>query len=169
MENVEDGFEDLELNHGKDQFLRTLLSELCGILEESVGLEEAEGFIARVGNRIGRKVNAEYKAAIGSDNLNLQQVGAALVDLKQRINGGFSIVSLDEDRIVLVNTDCPFGKFVEGRPSLCMMTSNVFGRIAAENLDYARVEMKETIATGAQGCHVVVHLTEGPEGRVYFR
>ena len=60
-----------------------------------------------------------------------------------------------------------------GRPSLCMMTSNVFGSIAARNLGYARVELQETIAEGAPGCRVTVHL-RGPGageawgGREYF-
>ncbi len=43
-----------------------------------------------------------------------------------------------------------------GRPSLCMMTSNVFGVIAAENLGYAKVALTETIALGAPGCRAVV-------------
>ena len=35
----------------------------------------------------------------------------------------------NEDRIVLGNRRCPFGEKVLGRPSMCMMTSNVFGSI----------------------------------------
>ncbi len=31
---------------------------------------------------------------------------------------------------------------------MCMMTSNVFGSIAAENLGYAKIELQETVATG---------------------
>ena len=54
-----------------------------------------------------------------------------------------------------------------------MMTSNVFGSIAAENLGYAGVELERTIAGGHAGCRVVVHLrpTEHvqPGLREYFR
>jgi hypothetical protein len=50
----------------------------------------------------------------------------------------------------------------------------VFGTIAAENLGYARVELKETIAAGDSGCLVVVHLkaaaeNEAAEGREYVK
>jgi hypothetical protein len=49
----------------------------------------------------------------------------------------------------------------------------VFGRIAAENLGYARVELEETIAQGHPGCRVVVHLVPSDEpdaqAREYFR
>jgi hypothetical protein len=56
---------------------------------------------------------------------------------------------------------------------MCMMTSNVFGTIAAQNLGYARVELEETIARGSSGCRVVVHLTpdldvDDEPGREYF-
>lgn len=54
-----------------------------------------------------------------------------------------------------------------------MMTSNVFGTIAADNLGYAKVELRETIARGAPGCTVVIHLrptaeAESASGREYF-
>ena len=55
-----------------------------------------------------------------------------------------------------------------------MMTSNVFGSIAAHDLGYAKVELQETIAAGAPGCRVVVYLeptqaAEQADGREYFR
>jgi hypothetical protein len=46
-----------------------------------------------------------------------------------------------------------------------MMTSNVFGTIAAENLGYAKVCLHETIAKGDQGCKIVVHLEDNDEAR----
>lgn len=157
----------------RDLFLRTLLRELAGTLQDVVGLEEASGYISVVGGAIGDQIDAEYRRALAVDRLDREQVGAVLVDLKRRIEGRFSVIEEREDRIVFANTACPFGRFVEGRPSLCMMTSNVFGAIAAENLGYARVEIAEAIADGAPGCLVVVHLkpTDRPEAgsREYFR
>ena len=57
---------------------------------------------------------------------------------------------------------------------MCMMTSNVFGAIAAQNLGYAKVELQETIAKGDAGCRVVVYLkptdeADAAEGREYFQ
>lgn len=157
----------------RDVFLRTLLRELSGTLQDVVGLEEAAGFVAVVGQSIGEQLNAEYRAALQLSRLNRTQVGEVLVDLKARIQGDFFVLEEGEDKIVFGNRVCPFGDKVLGRPSLCMMTSNVFGSIAAENLGYARVVLDETIASGAKGCRVVLHLkpeaTEEPvEGREYF-
>lgn len=165
---VEDYFSDAPFSRDRDQFLRELVRELATVLEETVGLVEAEGFIAVVGNRIGEVMNKEYQSAAGLKSLDAKRVASALVDLKSRIQGGFSVESIDADKIVLANTRCPFGEYVRDRQSLCMMTSNVFGRITANNLGYARVELQETIAKGDSGCRIVVHLQEGDSGREYF-
>ncbi len=161
-------FAALPVDRDRDQFTRELLRELSGLLEETVGLEEASGFISEVGSRIGIQMNGEYREALAIDSLTLEQVAAALVDLKARISGGFRIDSVDQGSIVLTNDACPFGQYVEGRMSLCMMTSNVFGRIAADNLGYARVEIAESIAGGAAECRVTVHLTGDGPGREYY-
>jgi hypothetical protein len=55
-----------------------------------------------------------------------------------------------------------------------MMTSNVFGSIAAANLGYANVTLEQTIANHDPGCRVVVYLKPTPdaeraEGREYFQ
>ncbi len=155
----------------RDVFLRSLLRRLAGTLEDLVGLEETSGLVSVVGDEIGQLIDAEYKAALGSDQLDAEQVAAVLVDLKRRIEGDFRVVAQDEERIELRNRACPFAEQVVGRPSLCMMTSNVFGSITANNLGYARVELLETIAQGDPGCRVIVHLQptagEAP-GREYF-
>lgn len=158
----------------RDLFLRTLLRELAGTLQDVVGLDEAAGFISVVGQRIGDEINTGYRLELGVPVLSRPQVADVLVDLKRRIEGDFRVVEQDDARIVLENRHCPFGDKVIGRPSLCMMTSNVFGVIAAENLGQAKVELVRTIAEGAPGCRVVVYLQSTPQaeaakGREYFK
>lgn len=158
----------------RDVFLRTLLRELSGTLQDVVGIDEAAGFVSVVGQRMGDQINDMYRGASGRPSLNRQQVGEVLVDLKRRIQGDFFIISQDDQKIVLGNRACPFGDKVLNRPALCMMTSNVFGVIAANNLGYAKVSIEEAIARGDSGCRVVVYLKESDveaskaEGREYF-
>lgn len=171
--SLREKFANLPITRDRDLFLRELLRELAGALEDVVGAEQASGFISIVGYRLGKIMDAEYRAALGEERLDLPHAAHALIDLKSRIDGGFAIESLDEERVVLVNTRCPFGAHVSGRPSLCMMTSNVFGKIVAENQGYARVELVGTIARGDPGCRVVIHLNPesraaGSDDREYF-
>lgn len=149
----------------RDGFLRTLLRHLAGTLQDVVGTEEAAGFVAIVGQRMGDEIDAEYRAALGVASLDRAQVAEVLVDLKRRIQGDFFVIEENEDRIVFGNRACPFGDKVVGRPSLCMMTSNVFGSIAAENLGYAKVVIEQAIANGDPGCRVVVHLRRTAEAK----
>ena len=163
---------DLALD--RDIFMRTLIRELSGTLEDVVGVREASGFVSVVGQAVGQTIDRAYKQALAVDELARPAVTKILVDLKRRIQGDFYVVSEDDETIVLGNRACPFGEKVLGRTSMCMMTSNVFGYIAAQNLGYAKVELQETIARGDGGCRVVVHLrqtptTEAIDGREYFK
>ena len=161
---------DIDLN--RDVFMRRLLRALSGTLQDVVGLQEASGFISVVGSQIGDDINRAYCRAIQVEKLNRSQVPEVLVDLKRRIDGDFYIIEETNDRIVLGNRRCPFGDLVSNRPSLCMMTSNVFGSIAAQNLGYARVDIEKAIAKGDPECRVVVYLTASddiePGAREYF-
>ncbi len=166
--------ETAEVPLDRDIFLRTLIRELAGTLEEVVGLDEAKGYISIVGRAIGEQINQEYKKALSLPNLTRPQVAAVMVDLKRRIQGEFYIIEESGDQIVLGNRTCPFGEKVLGRTSMCMMTANVLGSIAAENLGYAKVEIQEAIARGHAGCRLVVYLKKKPEsdaqdGQEFYR
>ena len=170
----DDDLEKLAVPLDRDRFLRAVIGELAGTLEEVIGLEETNGYISLVGSAIGTEIDRDYRAALQVSRLDRAQVAAVLVDLQRRIQGDFYIISEDEEKIVLGNRACPFGDLVRGRSSMCMMTSNVFGSIAANNLGYAKVELQETIARGHAGCRVVVYLKPTEEalaadGREYFR
>lgn len=154
--------------------MRNLIRELAGALESMIGLDDAAGFISVVGRRVGLQINDQYREALESTGLTREQVEEVLVDLKRRIQGDFYVIESTDRKIVLGNRACPFADRVKDRRSMCMMTSNVFGTIAAENLGYARVVLEETIAEGDPGCRVVVHLDaeadeSHSEGRAYFR
>lgn len=164
---------ELPLGLERDIFLRSLIRELSGTLEDVIGLEEAAGFISVVGQRIGEQINSEYRRSLGAERLDRATTGAVLVDLKRRIQGDFFIIEESDTHLVLGNRRCPFGDKVLDRRSLCMMTSNVFGVIAAENQGYAHVTVEEAIARGDPGCRVVIRWTpptnsSHPEGREYF-
>ncbi|MET7362295.1 methanogen output domain 1-containing protein [Streptomyces sp. NPDC005562] len=157
----------------RDVFMRSLIRELARVLEDVVGLEEAAGYVSLVSQTLGADINRQYAKALSADRLDLGQVAKVMVDLKRRLGGDFFVIEENEQRIVLGNRVCPFGEKVVGRPSMCMMTSNLFGTIASENLGYARVELDKTIARWDVGCRVVVHLRPPCEadqstGREYY-
>jgi predicted ArsR family transcriptional regulator len=164
----------LDIPLERDVFSRTLIRELSGVLQDVVGLEEAAGFVSIVGQNMGREIEGMYKNALQVSHLSREQVTQVLLDLKRRIQGDFFVIEEDDEKIVFGNRACPFAEKVIGRPAMCMMTSNVFGAIAANNLGYAKVELQETIARGDAGCRVVVYLkptgsAEQATGREYFK
>lgn len=156
----------------RDGFFRRMIADLAETLQDVIGQRDARGFISIVGARMGDRLDSLYRDHLGKKVLSRSDVAETLVDLKSRIGGDFYISEQDDEKIFLKNRECPFGSSVAGKPALCMMTSNVFGRITAENLGYARVEIKESIAQGQPGCSVVISLrqSEGSvnEGVEYF-
>lgn len=170
----ENSLNKLDIPLERDLFLRSLIRELSGLMEEMIGLEEASGFISVVGQRLGTEIHDYYKQALQVDKLNKQQIGEVLQDLKSRIQGDFNIIEADENKVVLGNNICPFGDKVKDRPSLCMMTSNVFGTIAVDDSGYAKVVLNKTIAQGDSACHVTVYFNateeaEHADGREYYQ
>jgi predicted ArsR family transcriptional regulator len=156
----------------RDRFSRDLLRQLAETLEKELGPDKAADVVSAIGERTGATIDMYYRAALKSVNLTRVEIAAALVDLKRRIEGDFYVIEQDEEKIVLGNRACPFGDKVLDRPALCMMTSSVFGAIASENLGYAKVELKETIARRDKECRVVVYLrptaqAERSPGREY--
>lgn len=165
---------DLSVPLDRDMFFRKMIRSFAGSLEETVGLEEASGYVALVGSELGNWIEQEYQKSAGRDDFTPEQVANLLVDLKRRIGGDFHVISVSEDKIVLGNRECPFGKLAEGRPSLCQMTSNVFGRISANQFGYARIGLDETIATGDGRCRITIHLkhdgsTSSEEHHEFFK
>lgn len=157
----------------RDVFVRALLRHLTGALEDVVGVGDASGFVSIVGQTIGSELDERYKRALEITRLDRTVLSRVLVNLMQRIGGDFYVLEESEDRVVFGNRACPFGDMIVGRPSLCMMTSSVFGVVASRNMGYAKVVLEQTIAAGDEGCRVVLYLrpTEDAReqaGRCYF-
>lgn len=148
----------------RDIFLSSLIGELAGTLQDAVGREEATRLITAAGQRVGKQINRKYRCALAVTEIPRARLSEVLMDVSRRIHGDFYIVEEDEEKIVLGNPVCPFGAELAGRSAMCMMSCNVLGAIAAENLGYGRVVVEKAIAEGAPACRVVVRLRPHPEG-----
>jgi predicted ArsR family transcriptional regulator len=156
-------FYKLPIPLDRDRFVRDLLRAMTASMEKTLGMEGAMKLVAEIGERTGEQINVYYRAALRSVRLTREQVAAAMTDLKRRIDGDFYVIAQDDEKIVLGNRACPFGAKVKDRPALCMMTSSVLGTLASQNLGYAKVELRETIAQHAQECRIVIWLRPGAD------
>ena len=145
----------------REEFFNTMIGSLCETIESVVGMEDAETFIGIVGRRVGQSEAARLDPA---DACTPADVAEHLQNFKQAIGGDFRVDSVEGSKIVFSNHRCPFAKQAAGRPSLCMMTTNVFGRVAADATGYARVNVREALARGDSRCLVSVDLEWDPEG-----
>lgn len=98
---------ELDIPLERDVFLRTLVRELSGTLEDVVGVEDASGFISVDGQNTGDWLRREYRGALCVSELSREQVAEVMVDLKARIKGDFYVIEQDDEKIVLGNRACP--------------------------------------------------------------
>lgn len=164
VSEAEDGF------FPREPFLKALVVEIAESVDRSQGPAIAEAAIAEVGSKVGRQMEAAYRADRGlSGTLSSEQIADLYVGLKSAIGGDFYLVSLDEDKIVLGNRHCPFGDAVQQAPSLCRMTSSVFGGIGARSTGAeVAVQLQERIAVGDPECRVVIWFGDPPAEAVPF-
>ncbi len=148
----------------REAFLRALVVELAQSVDLQHGPSAAEAAIAQVGANVGARMEDSYRAHDQVEGpLKFEQIADFCVDLKRAINGDFYIISADAERIVLGNRRCPFGDVVRRAPSLCRMTSSVFGGIAARNTgNEVAVHLEERIAVGDPECRVTIWLSTPP-------
>lgn len=165
---------DTPIGLERDSFMRQLITSLGYLNESILGSDVAGGYIMNVGLSMGAAIEKMYKEYWGIDRpFTLDEYAHVIVDLKQKIKGNFSLVSKEPTRVVVRTTSCPFDELVQRSPSLCFMTSSVFGGIAARNFGYAKVVLHKRIALGDPGCYVSVFLEPTEEaskgiGKEYF-
>lgn len=147
---------------GRESFLLALVAGLAKTVEFADGPDHARNLVASVGRSVGAEMEEEFRQATGiTGPLTPDELGRCLVRLKAAIDGGFHVVEVDEDRIVLANDRCPFGPIVQQAPSLCQMTASVFGGIAQRNFPDSRLTLDERIALGDDRCRVTIELRRG--------
>lgn len=150
----------------RDIFMRQLIAGLGHLNEGILGSNLTGAYIMNVGLSMGAAIEEEYKHFWGIDrSFTLDEYAHVIVDLKQKIQGNFTLVSKDPLKVVVRTTSCPFDTLVRQSPSLCFMTSSVFGGIAARNFGYAKVVLHQRIALGDPGCYVTVYLQRTPEAQ----
>lgn len=172
VSNISPSIGALEIDFDHHGLFNILVADMAELLESIAGVEDACAYVSGIAARLGTDIEKQYKTALGVQRLNRDQLLEILIDLKNRAGGAFSIVEQDEDRVVFSNCACPLGRAAANRPSLCMLTSNIFGRLTANAVGYAAVDLEETIASGAAECRVVLHLKRiepGPGTREYYR
>jgi hypothetical protein len=131
------------------------LSELC----EPDKNDKPINRIEQLGLNAGSCFEAAYREERGLVGpLDNAQYRDLIVEIKNKIGGGFSPASSEPGTVRVVNTRCPFGEAVRHAPELCKMTSSVFGGIAAHNFGYAKVILEKRIAVGDGMCEVCIHL-----------
>lgn len=114
-------------------------------------------------------------ANAGVDDADLSD-GAAVAESFVRLHAALGseayVVAVDEDRVELAVTRCPFVSPKGAGSSLCHVSSGLAGQLAAKVNGTATVLLDETLVAGDPECHLQVLLQpqdiEKSEGQPYY-
>ncbi|UZJ77604.1 methanogen output domain 1-containing protein [Fictibacillus sp. KU28468] len=156
--------EDQGLN--RHFFLAKLITQYAYLHRKTVG-PAAEEYIRQIGIRTGEWIESFYNE--NSAPWSIDQYANVIIDIKNRIGGHFEIVKVEKNCVVVKANSCPFGSVVRDAPHLCMMTSSVFGGIAARKFGYGKVSLRKRIALGESNCEVAIYFSpnETEDGLVF--
>ncbi|MFC3200481.1 methanogen output domain 1-containing protein [Alteromonas oceani] len=170
MEQKDSGeFINLRVDVDQTRFYRQCLLELNDVLDKVLGNDESTAFVGLVASRLADFFISAYREAHGRRHYSPMQLAQLLIDLKTRIGGDFYVSDITGRKIVLRNRQCPFGKGVLGKSSLCSMTAGVFGKVVAESNQYAAVSVDEAIAKGDAQCKVTILLQAEDNSDGHYR
>jgi predicted ArsR family transcriptional regulator len=144
----------VDLNRTK--FLKQIITGMCETIEPNL-LKEA---LEKSSTDFGKEVSDIYKKFHNTTKLTKTQLIDSIIDAMNKLGAHFSLISQDKEKIVFRNSKCLFGSEIKKCPLLCITTSSIVGKIIAENLGYSRVELKRSIANGANEDIMRVYLNK---------
>ena len=74
----------LNLPLNRDLFFRKMIRSFAKSLEETVGLDEAAGYVALVGSEVGNWIEEQYRESAGKEQFTPHELAELLVDLKRQ-------------------------------------------------------------------------------------
>ena len=97
-----------------------------------------------------------------STGLDLGDYADMLSQIRNQAGGCFSVASVEDQRVRLVTTHCPFTDGATDKPYLCQLAASTFGTIAARNFGYAKIELTKRMSCNDR-CEVWI-CTDPTEG-----
>jgi len=140
----------------KTKFLKEMITGIC----ENISTDQLKKAIEKIAIKIGQEISDIYRNFHNTAKLTKTQLIDSIIDAMNKLGAHFSLISEDKDKIVFRNSKCLFGNKIKRCQLLCLTTSNIIGKIVAENLGYSRVELKRTIANGYNEDIIRVYLNK---------
>ncbi len=149
------------VNLSKESFMNKLAIQMA----VSAGDKKA---VKAASSKVADHIADLYIKYYGVDKLNTNQLMEAIEDCYNKIGGKATISEAARNKLAVECERCPFGDNVKLCKDLCYVSSNILGKLVSRNLGYAKVNIKNAIAQGADRCSIEIFLKEGKEeGKEY--
>lgn len=153
-----DSFSDKNLYLDKESFFLFLIVKLAKIVEERFGKQESTDLFSIIGANLAHEINSYYREKFSKDKLSAECIATSLIEFSAKLNEKFYLVSLDQDKLVLGNKNCPYGVELKDREVFCQLDKSMAENMVKENFGYGKAELSQTIAQGDEECLITIYL-----------
>ncbi len=135
--------------------LREVVNTLIPLLmRRSLPDEERRKLVSMVSDKLEHALYQDYFSE--GQPTDLKKVGGGIVEMFNDLGGQFDS-TVEEDRIVITASKCPWENGMHHNPANCMLTKALITRFAARALGNVRVGVSQTLANNDGCCRVTVH------------
>ncbi|MFH2028302.1 MAG: methanogen output domain 1-containing protein [Nanoarchaeota archaeon] len=125
----------------KVSFLREMLVGIC----QNVESNQLKPALDKTSKIIGKEISGLYQNFHKVERLTRLQMIDSVIDAMNKLGGSFSLVIEDEQRIILKNTICMYGKQIEKCHILYNTTLGIIKEIVTDNLGENIIQLNKTI------------------------
>jgi signal transduction histidine kinase len=153
----EGGFEPLT----RESLMLQLITHLSKLTYSLFDDHFSREYIMAASLRMAQAIDKKCKEAYGNDDhLSLEQFINLQLSTSDKL---FHLTEKAENKVVVCSNTCPFEKIINEVPNLCMVTSAIFGGIAALNFGFSKVSLRKQIVLGDSCCEVCIYVKNDEE------
>jgi PAS domain S-box-containing protein len=140
--------------------LREVVNTLIPLLmRRSLPEDERKKLVSVLSEKLERAMYQNYFGNGGTKDL--RTVGVGITEMFNDLGGQFDSV-VEDDRIIITASKCPWENGIHRNPANCMLTKALITRFAVRALGNARVSVVQTLANKDGRCQVTVHRLDRP-------
>jgi PAS domain S-box-containing protein len=130
------------------------------LMKRSLPEAERTRFISTLSDKLEQALYEDYLG--GKKSVDLKTLGSGIAEMFNDLGGEFNS-EVEQDRLVITASKCPWENGLHRNPANCMLTKAIITRFAVRAWGNARINVSQTLANKDGCCRVTVHRLDQPQ------
>ena len=130
------------------------------LMKRSLPEAERTRFISTLSDKLEQTLYEDYLG--GKKSVDLKTLGSGITEMFNDLGGEFNS-EVEQDRLVITASKCPWENGLHRNPANCMLTKAIITRFAVRAWGNARINVSQTLANKDGCCRVTIHRLDQPQ------